>query len=245
MKYWVLLFLCSVSVYAADDTVSFWQEKVQQDPKNATYRFNLGNACYRAKDFEGAQRAYSGLETSDLQFHAQTFHNLGNALFFKGEGLEDRAAKIAAWEESVKDYGSALELDPDNQETRHNCDIVKKKLEEQQKQQEKEQKDKKDKQNQDQPNSDKPKNENQESQKPEDKPNKPEENKQNPEENKQNQPQSKEEKPQQQPAQPQPKPGEMTKDEAEQMLNAMQKDEKQLPLGNPQKPPSTSHKKPW
>ncbi len=97
--------------------------------------FNLGIAHYNLKQWDEAIAAFKDSlgRCRKLEKQESIFYNLGNALYRKGETLpesepKELEAKIALWEESLKDYASALDLKKSN-DTQHNHDWVKEQLE--------------------------------------------------------------------------------------------------------------------
>jgi Ca-activated chloride channel homolog len=117
---------------------------------NKEYRdgnFNLGDALYRQQRFGEAAEQYQAAasRTKDPFGKAQALHNLGNALL-----------KEQKLQESIDSYKEALRLNPNDADTKYNLEYAKmllKQQEEQKKQkqdQKQNQKDKKDQQKQDQ-----------------------------------------------------------------------------------------------
>ncbi len=109
--------------------------------------FGLGAAAYRAGEFDQALVAYGRSLLSASEQRQETAHyNLGNTLYRRGETTREAAAaqpqpgappdirqmEMAArdWQESVAHYGSALELNPDNEDAAYNNALVEEKLEE-------------------------------------------------------------------------------------------------------------------
>ena len=91
----------------------------QQDPKKAARLFEQsdwkGIAHYRAGDFEQAEQILSGLDSPEGQY------NRGNAL-----------AKLGKYPEAIASYQAALTKQPDHEDAKHNLDLLKKMLEDQQ-----------------------------------------------------------------------------------------------------------------
>lgn len=187
---------------------------------------NSGNRKYKDKKYVDAEIDYrKALEKNPKSFSAN--FNLGNALF-RQEKYEDAAKQYAnaldfagddkirkahvyhnignsllmneKYQESIEAYKLALRNNPNDDETRYNLAFAKKKLQQQQQQQ----------QNQDQQQQ----NQDQQQQN------------QDQQQQNQNQDQQKQDKDQQQQQQPQPKENGMSKEEAEQILQALQQDEK-------------------
>ena len=172
-----------------------YRKSLQEDQDYFNASFNLADAVYKQERYKEASALFDALKddapnNKDL---AKVYHNLGNSLVKEGE-LDDA---IAA-------YKSALRINPNDNETRHNLALSKQQKQEQEQQQENKDEQKEDKEgeeNKEQKDKDKEKEENE----------KQEENK---EDQKQNQPEEKKE--------------DMSKEDAENMLEAIQQQEKDL-----------------
>jgi Ca-activated chloride channel homolog len=115
--------------------------KIQaKDPSNQRLNYNLGIGLYRLGAFDNAafnfQQTAQSAESPGLKERA--LYNLGNSLFQK----ED-------YENAVKAYEAALQIDPNDEDTKHNIALAKKKLEQEKQDQNKDDQ-KQDDQNKDQ-----------------------------------------------------------------------------------------------
>ena len=123
------------------------------DPR-ATY--NQGTTAYREGDYAEADRMLqqSLKETADITLQQKAYYNLGNSRYRIGQKTlkEDPKATIEKWKESLKAFEDALELNPRDRDAEFNREFVAKKLEELEKQQEQQQLDQQDQQDQDQEN---------------------------------------------------------------------------------------------
>ncbi len=135
----------------------------QQKTNELRLNYNAGAAAYRAKQFEDAQKFFGDATTSpDLQLQQQAYYNLGNTLFEMGEQLPEPDKKQKAWENAAKNFDSALKLNPEDADAKHNLSVVKQMLEELKKQQQQQQQSKND------PSKDQDKKDDKEQQKSED-----------------------------------------------------------------------------
>jgi len=106
-------------------------------PDDRELEFNIGDTYYRMEDYESAEQSFGRvLSMADDDALAQrTYYNLGNTLYYQGR-----------LSEAVGAYERALEIDPEDEDTRHNLEFVKRELErrrqeaEQQRQQREQQK---------------------------------------------------------------------------------------------------------
>ena len=167
-------------------------------------QFNLGDAMYRNGDLDGALGAYKNAinATDDPIEQAEAYHNIGNSLLQK----QDAAGAIEA-------YKQALRLNPSDEDTRHNLAFALRQ-QEQQDQQEQEQ----DQQEQEQDQQEQ------------------EQNQQEQEQNQQEQEQNQQEQEKEQQQQEQEKgeqdgkpiPMQLSKEDAERMLEALNQKEKEI-----------------
>jgi Ca-activated chloride channel homolog len=162
MKLWCLLLLFPSVALAKTET---WPQL-----------YNDGVIAYHSNDFARAAQLFESATASpDRTLQQRALYNLGNTSFRLGEGQQAQAQQL--WQRAIKNYESALALDPQDPDAKFNHDFVKKKLEElkkqQQQQQQQKQNDQQDKK-QDQKKNDQQQQQQKDSQnqpqKPEDKP---------------------------------------------------------------------------
>ncbi len=198
--------------------------------------FNLGDALFRQKKYDEAAKQFQNLAHSETTKEniAKAYHNLGNSYMVSKD--EQQQPKF---QEAVDAYKNALRNNPKDDETRYNLAYAQKMLQ-QQKQQQKQNKDKNKDQNKDKNKKDQQKNkdkkdqdknkqdknkqdQNKKDQKKQDQKDQDKKNKDKQDKNKQNQP--KDQKDQQKQQQ---KKQQIPKEKAEQMLKALENDEKDL-----------------
>jgi len=203
----------------ADAEVNF-KKGIESDIENFESRFNLGDAIYKQGRFEEALEEFKNslpLSPKD-EDKASLFHNIGNT-FIKSQKLQ----------ESIGAYKEALKLNPDDMETKYNLSYALKQMQNQQNnQQNQENQDNQDKndQNQDQQNQDQ------------------KEQEQNQDQQQKEQQQDKEEKQDQQ--KPKESKDEISKDEAQRILDALKNNEAELQKKmREQKTKKTNVEKDW
>jgi Ca-activated chloride channel homolog len=180
--------------------------------------FNLGDALYKQGNYEEATQKFKELSSQNLDKKtlASVNHNLGNSHFMAEN-----------FEESVNAYKNALKLNPKDNDTRYNLELARRMLKIQEENKQEEQKD----QNKDKNQQDK-QDENQQNQDNQQKKNgdKNQDNKQEQDKQDKNQDGKGEEKPsdKQQGDPLEQRPHQISKEDAERMLNAIQKDERDL-----------------
>jgi tetratricopeptide (TPR) repeat protein len=166
--------------------------------------FNLGDALFKQERYEEAAAAFQSLPqlTEDNDKKASAYHNLGNSFL-----------KAKKYQESVDAFKQSLRNNPSDLDTKYNLAYAKRMLQQQQQQEQQKQDQKQDekkdeKQEQDQKGDNK--DDKQDKQDKQDKGDKPKD--------------EKGEKDQQE----QPKDGEISKEDAERMLDALNQDEKKI-----------------
>ena len=97
-----------------------------KDPNNPRLNYNLGIANYRLGSMEQAKNSFqlAAIQTENKSLKHKSFYNLGNAQFIQDD-----------YQSAIGSYEFALELDPDDEDTKHNLELARKKLEEQKQQQ--------------------------------------------------------------------------------------------------------------
>jgi len=118
-------------------------QKNAEDPRLA---LNAGTTAIRGGKLSEAESLLTkAVNAQDLSVQQRAYYNRGNARYLTGDSAQEPEAKKAAWENSLKDFESAMKLDAKDTDAKHNYEFVKKMLEElkkqeqQQKQQDKNQ----------------------------------------------------------------------------------------------------------
>jgi Ca-activated chloride channel family protein len=211
-----------------------------------------------------ARHLTNALAAPDLKLQEQAFYNLGNTFYRLGEKTSDPNAKIQTWEQSLQSYESALKLNEQDADAKFNKELVKKRLEELKKEQQQNQQKKPDQDKNQKQDKDKNKEQNQDKQDKQDKQDSSKQPEQQSNQNKQDQSGNKDQQTKDpQPKQPPPpqkdhptqsdpssnpadekgdeqvseapaKPGQMTRQQAQQLLDNQKNDEKALLLLPPE-----------
>jgi Ca-activated chloride channel family protein len=119
--------------------------------KNDDLHFNLGDAYYKEQKYDAALKQYEQVKTEALR--AKALHNIGNAY-----------AKLNKTDEAIGAYEAALKLS-DDEDTKYNLELLKKKKEQQQKKEQNKEQQQNRKNDQNQKNDQKKQNEQQKGQK--------------------------------------------------------------------------------
>ena len=188
-------------------------EALLEAPDSPLIRFNDGNALYRAENYESALESFrSAVESGDPRLASAAWYNLGNTLFRQG-----------ALPESLEAFKQALRADPADVDAKHNLERVLEQMQQQQQEQPQQgdgENDQEDQEDQEQ-NEGQPPPEEGEREQDQTEPN-PEE--QNPQQNPEPNPDDTEPPPEGGP----PPPGEMTREEAERLLDAIREDQDEV-----------------
>jgi len=140
---------------------SEFERLARQKPDDTRLRYNAGAAAFKDEDYDTALKHFNaGLSSPDLKLQEQSYYNLGNTHFRLGEKTEDAKSKQQQWEQAIRQYETALKLDPNDADAKTNIEVVKKKLEELKQQQQQQQQNQQD-QNKDEKKEDEQKQEQQ------------------------------------------------------------------------------------
>ncbi|WP_420320728.1 tetratricopeptide repeat protein [Flagellimonas sp.] len=216
---------------------SDYRRAISKSSENTVAPFNLGTAYYNRESYGEAFGRFkqTGEKTKEKPQKHKAYHNLGNVLMKKKD-----------YQQAVDAYKQALRSNPNDDETRYNLALAKKMLEKQQNEQNNQNQDDKDQQdqqdqkdqNQDQNNEgDKEKENEGEQNEDENKDkgdegdngeNKPEENKEGDGDEKKEQEKKPKEGDQPEEQKQQPRPNQLSKQQIQNLLEAMQNEEKKV-----------------
>jgi Ca-activated chloride channel family protein len=200
-----------------ETAAKLYMDALQEEPENARLYFNLGNAL--AKMGKPAEAAAAWDQFKELN---QSPLEKSKAVYNQG----NTAAEQKEWDKALNSYREALKLNPSDLDAKHNYEMaVKQKQEQEQQQQDQEQQKQDQKQDQQQE----------------------QEQQQQQEQEQQQQDQEQQNQDQKQQQKPQFDPGSMTKEQARDMLNALESQEKDLlkDLKKQKAPSSYRNAKDW
>jgi Ca-activated chloride channel family protein len=221
------------------DAVKDYLKIQAQDPANSRLNYNLGIGLYRLGAFDNAAFNFqqAAEKSNSAVLKEKSLYNLGNSLFKK----ED-------YETAIKAYEAALKIDSEDEDTKFNLALAKKKLEQQQNQDQNKDDQNKDQKNKDQQNKD---NKDDQDKKDQDKQNQDQQNKDQQDQNqdqKQDQNKDKNKNDQQKESEPKEKKGDLDEQEIKMLLMQVKEGTpKGKSLGVKSKSPSDpkAKKKPW
>ncbi len=88
--------------------------------------FNAGVAAYRATNFEAAVKYFTAVTLApDLKLQQQAYYNLANTRYRMGASAKDIDALQEAWENTIKIYERAVDLDKQDADAAFNLAFVK------------------------------------------------------------------------------------------------------------------------
>ncbi len=117
-----------------------YREALEQAPGSSVATFNLGGSEYKLDEFSGAEKSFlQAIESGNSELLAEAQYNLANALFKQGR-----------IEESIEGYKQALRLNPQDPAAKHNLEFALKQQQDEQKQQQNQNQDDSSEEDQDQ-----------------------------------------------------------------------------------------------
>jgi len=109
-----------------------YKEALEKDSESDIINFNLGTALYKKEEYGEAVDHFQKVYLSeDDQLKHKAYYNSGNALYKIGISQEKKssaALAIPPVEKSLKQYERALEIDENDEDTKHNYAFVQKEL---------------------------------------------------------------------------------------------------------------------
>jgi len=103
-----------------DESLQNFQDALLDDPENPVGHYNVGQAFYKKKNYEEALKSYEkSLSSQDLALKQKSYYNLGNTYY-----------QLNKYQEAIQNYIKALDLDPNDQDAKHNLELVRAKLKE-------------------------------------------------------------------------------------------------------------------
>lgn len=108
-----------------DEANNKYRDALLENPESPIIHFNIGDVLYKKRNYEEAIKSYEkSLSAEDILSQSESYYNMGNTLF-----------KLGKWPESILMYKKALELNPDDEDAKYNLEYVRAKLKDQAKKQ--------------------------------------------------------------------------------------------------------------
>jgi Ca-activated chloride channel homolog len=114
---------------AYEEAEASYQRLIEERGPDPRLHFNRGTAAYRRGDFATAADEFAEAATAqDLALQQRAHYNLGNAYYRLGQQLGDDPQRIEPWKQAVQSYEAALRLQPDDPDTDFNLRFVQEQL---------------------------------------------------------------------------------------------------------------------
>lgn len=123
--------LYSASDY--DGALLKFNEAELHAPESGLLHYNIGTTLHRQGKHEEAIKAFQQAlrQADDGALVQRTWYNLGNTYFLAGTGpagVPSSTEELAHWENAIKAYEKALDLDPNDQDAKFNLELVRRRL---------------------------------------------------------------------------------------------------------------------
>lgn len=101
-----------------DEANNKYRDALLENPESPIIHFNIGDVLYKKKNYEEAIKSFDKSTSSDdILLQSKSYYNLGNTLY--------RMGKLP---ESIQMYKKALELNPDDEDAKYNLEHVRAKI---------------------------------------------------------------------------------------------------------------------
>jgi tetratricopeptide (TPR) repeat protein len=101
-----------------DEANNKYRDALLENPESPIIHFNIGDVLYKKKNYEEAIKSFDKSTSSDdVLLQSKSYYNLGNTLY--------RMGKLP---ESIQMYKKALELNPDDEDAKYNLEYVRAKI---------------------------------------------------------------------------------------------------------------------
>jgi tetratricopeptide (TPR) repeat protein len=105
---------------AYEQALAAYKDALLDDPLNETALFNQGDALYKMKKYDEAIPIFQKLIASEnINLASQAYYNIGNSYFQSNK-----------FQEAITAYQKALELEPDDFDSKYNLELTRAKLKE-------------------------------------------------------------------------------------------------------------------
>jgi hypothetical protein len=195
-----------------------YRKSVDKNPESVPGRFNLGTSLYKQNNYQEAILSFDSVVSTnpDDKILSQAYYNLGNSMLKFSQ--DSAGAQSNALQGSIESYKQSLRLNPDDSAAKYNLAYAQRLLQRQQQQQQQQQDQNQDQKNQEQKSQD---------QQSQDQQNQDQQNQDQQSQDQQSQDQqSQDQQKQGQQQQQQSASREISKEDAERMLDALKNDEK-------------------
>jgi tetratricopeptide (TPR) repeat protein len=215
-----------------EESLKKYREAQMENPDSGSILYNVGNVYYRQGNFDKAAAEYGlALQKDPPDIRTDSLFNRGNALFRAGEADRRAAALDSARENymaAIGSYRQALLLNPDDQESKFNLELAQRRLKELEKKQKEQEKQKDQEQDRDQQQSKQEQDQTGEQKDQPQEPQQPQSESGEKERESKGEPENEKQSPADQYEGTPPEMKQMTREEAETILQALKNDERKV-----------------
>ncbi len=129
----------------------YYQAQLKNSPNDPKLQYNFGTSSFKNNMYDDAIEAFSNaLKSDDIELQKKAYYNRGNSYYQKGAEVQqtDPKTTIDQWKKALDSLQSALKLDPNDADAKHNQELIKQRLAELEKKQEQNKQEQKDQQDQ-------------------------------------------------------------------------------------------------
>jgi tetratricopeptide (TPR) repeat protein len=103
-----------------DEALSKWRDAQIENPDSDKLHYNIGNGLHEQKKYEDAFKEYEkSLGSKDNELQRKAYYNMGNTYY--------RMGKLP---EAIENYKKCLDINPDDEDAKYNIEFVRKKIKE-------------------------------------------------------------------------------------------------------------------
>ncbi len=103
-----------------DEALSKWRDAQIENPDSDKLHYNIGSGLHEQKKYEDAFKEYEkSLNSKDSELQRKAYYNMGNTHYRMGKLLE-----------AIEDYKKCLDIDPNDEDAKYNIEFVRKKIKE-------------------------------------------------------------------------------------------------------------------
>lgn len=109
----------------------YYGKLLEKSPNDAQLQYNYGTAAYKNNMYDEAVEAFTkALRSEDIELQKKAYYNRGNSHYRKGAEMRQADPQAAAdqWRQALASLQSVLELNPADEDAKHNKEMVTKQL---------------------------------------------------------------------------------------------------------------------
>ncbi|MCY3712815.1 MAG: tetratricopeptide repeat protein [Gemmatimonadetes bacterium] len=106
-----------------DEALAAYEEALAEDGENPALHYNRGNALYRSDQYPTAVQAYTNALDGEAPVSGRARYNMGNSLY-----------RMGLLKDSIEAYKAGLRIEPDDIDMKYNLEYVMRQLQQQEEQ---------------------------------------------------------------------------------------------------------------